>query len=324
MPSAADFQSTTEARRKLRTAILKPLLIVTPSSALKIGFVTSSEHRQLTEDDLVLARALGQRGATVTPVVWTEVLPDQHGCHLLLLRSCWDYHLDPQAFEHWFTTAAKSATVINPPHLVRWNMDKRYLKDVAAGGFSVPKTILLEAGQQADLGEAIRAGQFTSAVMTPAISLSAYETYLLTPSNAAELQPRLNQLLTTRAMLLQEFVAEIQTEGEWSLIFIGGEYGHTLSKLPRNGDFRVQHEHGGTYRPAEPSPAMLKTASEILARFAPDALYARVDLVPREQGIFLMELELIDPLLHFELAPAAADRMAELLTRDQPTHCEAR
>lgn len=278
-----------------------------------IGFITSAEHRHLTDDDLVLARALEQRGATVTPVVWTEIAPHQHGCDLLLLRSCWDYHLDPCAFEQWVTTAAKYAMVINPPVRVCWNMDKRYLKDIAAGGFSVPKTIFLEAREGADLGELMQAGQFTSAVMKPTISLSAYETYMLTRENAAEHQPRLNDLVNKRAMMVQEFVAEIQTEGEWSLIFIGGEYSHSVSKLPRNGDFRVQHEHGGSYRAAEPSTAMLQTASAILARFAPDALYARVDLIPRDEAMALMELELIDPLLHFELAPQAAERLAELL-----------
>jgi hypothetical protein len=38
-------------------------------------------------------------------------------------------------------------------------------------------------------------------------------------------------------------------------------------------------------------------------------------MVLRAQGPTLMELELIEPLLHFELAPAAAERMTELLLR---------
>lgn len=98
-------------------------------------------------------------------------------------------------------------------------------------------------------------------------------------------------------------------------MYLGGEYSHAVRKLPRDGDFRVQHEHGGTYRAAQPSDAMLQTATEIMARVAPDAVYARVDLIERAQSIVLMELELIDPLLHFEVAPDAAERMAELLAQ---------
>jgi hypothetical protein len=41
-----------------------------------------------------------------------------------------------------------------------------------------------------------------------------------------------------------------------------------------------------------------------------------VDLVMRGDYATLMELELIEPLLHFELAPEAADVMAAKLTPD--------
>ena len=40
---------------------------------------------------------------------------------------------------------------------------------------------------------------------------------------------------------------------------------------------------------------------------------ARVDLVPIEGELHLMELELIEPELFFEAAPHAADRFADLL-----------
>lgn len=115
-------------------------------------------------------------------------------------------------------------------------------------------------------------------------------------------------------MLVQEFIPEISNQGEWSLIFLGGQFSHAVKKVPRRGDFRVQHEYGGSAELAQPSEAMITTASSILQRFAPKTVYCRVGLVPREQGTTLMELELIDPVLHLELAPAAAERLAVLLT----------
>jgi len=86
-----------------------------------------------------------------------------------------------------------------------------------------------------------------------------------------------------------------------------------VSKLPKNGDFRVQHEYGAFHELAQPPKQVLETASAILARFAPQALYCRADMVVRPQGATLMELELIDPVLHFELAPEAAEKMAGLI-----------
>lgn len=278
-----------------------------------IGFVTCAEHRQLTADDLILAAALERRGVKVVPVVWRETQPQSLACDLLLLRSCWDYHLHPQAFVSWVAEAHRRATVINSPEIVRWNMDKHYLGDVQAQGFAVPRTIFLDAGATVDLPSLIGSGGFTQAVIKPAISLSAYETYLVRAEEAKQFQDRINALLRERDILVQEFVPEIQTTGEWSLVFVGGEFSHAVSKLPKNGDFRVQHEYGAFHELAQPPKQVLETASAILARFAPQALYCRADMVQRQDAATLMELELIDPVLHFELAPEAAEKLAELI-----------
>jgi hypothetical protein len=61
-------------------------------------------------------------------------------------------------------------------------------------------------------------------------------------------------------------------------------------------------------------------ARGVLRRFAPEAAYCRADIVMRHDHATLMELELIEPLLHFELAPEAAEVMAKHLTRDQNPH----
>lgn len=297
-----------------------------------IGFATCAEHRDLIADDLILARALEKRGAKVVPVVWTETQPESLGCDLLVLRSVWDYHLQPDKFSHWLTVAAQRTKVVNAPEIVHWNMDKHYLKDIEAAGFAVPKTVFLERGSlerrslerrpQVALKELLRSAGLTAAVIKPAISASAFETYKLEAAQAggfgAKLNTKFNALLEGRAMMVQEFIPEIATGGEWSLIFVGNGHAghdctHAVNKLPRPGDFRVQEEHGGLHTLASPPAAAVQMAQAILARFAPQAVYCRADIVMRPQGPVLMELELIEPLLHFELAPQAAEKMAEII-----------
>jgi glutathione synthase/RimK-type ligase-like ATP-grasp enzyme len=278
-----------------------------------IGFVTSGEHRDLVADDLVLAAALERHGARVVPVVWTQMAPARTLCDLLVLRSCWDYHLMPEAFLNWVTEASAHTSVVNSAEIVEWNMDKRYLLDIAKQGYAVPRTVLLEKGSSADLAAIMSASALDTVVVKPAISLSAYETYLVQADHANNFSAKLNQLLRSRDMLVQEYIPEIASAGEWSLIYLGGEFSHAVRKLPRSGDFRVQHEYGGSAQLATAPELMLNTAASILRHFAPQALYCRADVVPRQKGVTLMELELIDPVLHFELAPAAAERMAELL-----------
>lgn len=284
----------------------------------RIGFVTSADHRNLIADDLVLASALKKHGATVVPIVWTETSPQSTRCNLLLLRSCWDYHLRPQAFLNWVNEANQRTPVVNAPEIVRWNMDKRYLADLERHRFAVPHTIALKSGSNANLAKLVESHGFSAAVVKPAISLSAYETYLVPAREAKQFQPKLDALLSARDMLVQEFIPQIASEGEWSLIFLGGTFSHAVRKFPQAGDFRVQHEYGGSVQSVNPSEAMVRTAATILERFAPQGVYCRADLVPRANDFALMELELIDPVLHFEFAREAAQRMAELLLHHQP------
>ncbi len=296
-----------------------------------IGFVTSTQYPNLVPDDLILARALERRGAKVFPVVWTEATPESIDCDLLVIRSPWDYHLRPADFLAWLEAANRRTRVVNPLELVRWNFDKRYLREIETAGFALPKTHFLERGSQADLGSILSSmtggsvGASTTGesglptvVVKPTISASAYETHRVNAKQAAEFSSRLNSLLKDRAMLVQEFVPEIATTGEWSLIFIGKpfasmEFTHAVNKLPRAGDFRVQEEHGGQHQRATPPETAIKMARAILQKFAPQAVYCRADMVMRASGPVLMELELIEPLLHFAQAPEAAEKMVDAI-----------
>lgn len=287
-----------------------------PAQQRTFGFLTASDHRNLVSDDLVLAAALKRRGTRVIPVVWTEAAPDSLACDLLLVRSVWDYHLRPQDFMRWIDEVSSRMPVLNPPEMIRWNMDKRYLREIETAGFRVPKTVFLDQGTKADLAEVMHSGGFGEAVVKPMISASAYETRRIKQATPQE-NHWLDSMLTTRPMMVQEFIPEIQSSGEWSLIFAGIEFTHAAHKLPKPGDFRVQEEHGGLHTRATPPAPALAMAQEILQRFAPEAVYCRVDLVMRGDDATLMELELIEPLLHFELAPEAAAVMAEKLTADE-------
>jgi glutathione synthase/RimK-type ligase-like ATP-grasp enzyme len=283
-----------------------------------IGFVTSAELRNLVADDLVLAAALERRGTKVVPVVWSETQPENIACDMAVIRSPWDYHLRPADFLGWLEEINRRAKVVNTLELVRWNADKRYLKEIEAAEFALPKTHLLERGLQVDLRSFMKGGGLSAVVIKPAISASAFETHRLDAAQATEFSPKLNSLLGDRAMLVQEFVPEIQTSGEWSLIFAGNEFTHAVNKLPRAGDFRVQEEHGGLHQRATPPETAIKMAQAILQKFAPQAVYCRADMVMRSSGPVLMELELIEPLLHFAQAPEAAEKMADVLVKNLP------
>jgi glutathione synthase/RimK-type ligase-like ATP-grasp enzyme len=117
-------------------------------------------------------------------------------------------------------------------------------------------------------------------------------------------------------VLVQPFLEAIRTDGEWSLLFYGGDYSHAVLKRPRRGDFRVQQTHGGTSEVSEPSPQVIEQAQRALDAAGQASHYARVDGCVVDGRFVLMELELIEPDLFLRAHPSAPATLAAVLLRD--------
>ncbi|GGF00945.1 ATP-grasp domain-containing protein [Hymenobacter cavernae] len=250
-------------------------------------------------EDVLLANYLGQCGHHVTMERWTEPGIDWTRYDVVLLKSPWDYFDRINEFYQWLDQLENlGVRVLNPIKTVRWNADKRYLDDLAMAGVRVIPTRRLTRGatfEPATLLESLATDQL---IVKPAVSGGAKNTFSLNRTEAQAHAERLTSLLATEDFLAQPFLPQIQTEGEWSFIYLGGQFSHCVLKTPKSGDFRVQHYLGGGIEPRE-APAHLRPAADaIVARFATDCLYARVDGVAVEGELLLMELELIEPFLY--------------------------
>lgn len=276
-----------------------------------IYFATSSEHPSLTEDDLIAAHLLSAVDLPWAPLQWRlqSSVPDVGD--VVVIRSCWDYHLFPREFREWlWSLEHKGVVIANGYQPIRETLHKQYLIAYAEQGLAtIPPTMLVERRSDTDLEEISRAIGTLDLVVKPAVSLSGYQTWRtrLEDDAAAE---RFAEQLRTADLLVQAYVPEIESQGELSLIFIRGSFSHAVRKLPKTGDFRVQSEHGGSYAPADVAPRLVAQASELVASVADDCVYARVDGLDIRGSLLLMELELIDPVLFFATHPPAAAQFA--------------
>ncbi|MBA3583620.1 MAG: hypothetical protein H0W36_03660 [Gemmatimonadetes bacterium] len=283
---------------------------------LRVAFATWRSQPGLTADDSLAVEPLGRRGIVVEPGVWSARSVAWEAFDAVVLRSCWDYHVRARAFVRWLDRLqARGVLVINAPPLVRWNLDKRYLADLAARGIPGEPTVRLGRGQRADLGEILRSHGWSGAVVKPAISASARGTWRTSTGTSLADQARLDRLLARGAVLVQRLNDRIATAGEWSVVFFAGEFSHAVVKRPAPGEFRVQEKLGGTLAPVEPSEALVRSAraaldASVQAAPAGEPVYARVDGVPEGNRLVVMEVELIEPSLFLATAPAAADRFA--------------
>jgi len=279
-----------------------------------VAFATYQTSPRLTDDDELVAKELRRAGLTVTPTVWDAPDVDWSRFDCVVIRSTWDYHLRPGAFEKWVRSFEGAGRRLwNPPEAVLENMNKRYLAVLARKGVNVVPTRYLAASDEVRLQALLEDCGWEEVVVKPAVSASALGTWRTSLASARADQARFAEQARGQDLLVQPYLPEIAAGGEWSLIFFGGRYSHAVLKKPAPGDFRVQRHHGGHATAAEPGPALVAQAAAILSGIGHDLLYARLDGVERDGRFMLMEAELIEPYLWIGLAKAAARRFAEAI-----------
>jgi len=244
------------------------------------------------------AAALVAAGLEVDARPWTEP-GDLSGFDLVLPLIVWGYHL---RFAEWHSLLDRMEVerlpVVNPVALLRWNSDKAYLAELLAAGVPTVETRLTDALSVQDLAGARAAFACDMLVIKPPVSAAADGTHKIGPGDGVP-DGSLGQ-----RMLIQPWMAAIAGEGEYSLMYFGGEFSHAIVKRPKPGDFRVQPHLGGTEQPCDPPPGAEALARAALAAAPTTAAYARVDMIAdADQQLRIMELELIEPALWLEHAP---------------------
>ena len=275
----------------------------------RIGLVTCQKYMEMTPDEQALRLALADFGIEAVAVAWDDQMVDWTRFDGLLVRTIWNYHEQPTAFRSWLAEIEQADVPLwNNVSTIRWNMEKTYLQDLADRGVAVVPTVWLEKGETAVLSHILAEQGWTEAVVKPVISASAIDSWVTDLSQVAVDKSRFEELLARKALMVQQKMPIDQ--GEWSLLFFGGEYNHGVMKRPKNGDFRVQEEYGGTSTLTEAPDYLIEQAQQVL-KTVPGTLYARVDGMDINGRFVLMELELIEPYLFLTFTNGAVEKFAE-------------
>lgn len=284
----------------------------------RIAFATYSSEPDFYKGDQLLIHPLLRRQLEAVAVSWDAADTDWSAFDAVILRSTWDYHLRVGEFQEWLATLeALGIPVLNPLALLRWNMNKRYLQELANRGVRTLPALYLQAGEKTTLSKVLAEHQWEQAVVKPMVSASGDDTWQTTSAVAAFDQSKLDAMLRKEGAIIQPFAPQIR-EGEWSLIFFNGVYSHAVLKKPGEGSMFVHVERGGTNHVVEPPHAYIAQASEVV-RTAHEItgampVYARVDGVVDGGHLVLMELECIEPELFLtEGLPYAAERFADAI-----------
>ena len=286
----------------------------------RLAVATSAAFPDLLEDWPILQGALAGQGIDAVTRVWSDPGVAWGDFDLVLANGAWDNIHHPARFCAWAEQVSRATRLVNPPPVLRWNIDKHYLADLAADGIATVPTTYLAPGQ--DPGAAL--GLHREFVVKPTISGGGFESarYGDTGGDRRRATAHVARLHAAgRTAMLQPYLASVDHHGEKGLVFLGGELSHTIAKNPllvpgagvRDDLSTDQVITATTATEAEADVARAALAAAG-ARLGP-ATYARVDLVELPSATpAVLELELLDPALFFDTDPPAATRFAHVLS----------
>lgn len=280
------------------------------------AFLTMDSLEEFECYDHLLVSPLKDRGWEVDMISWRAVGVEWDKYDVVLIRSPWDYQSDSDAFMKVLGEIEQSkAKLENSLEICHWNVHKAYLLELEMLGVAIVPTVLEKNLRVESLYEAFEKYACSEIIVKPPVSANADNTFRLTKEKVQECKTELIQIFSEEEYLLQPFIDSIVNEGEYSLFYFAGEYSHAILKKPKSGDFRVQEEHGGQLLLIDADEKLKTVASHVLKFIPGETMYARIDLVSHEGEYLLMEVELIEPSLYFNMDAKAAERFADAFVK---------
>lgn len=283
---------------------------------MKIALASCRDLPDWEVDDKPLEAALTARGVDIVKPAWDDPQVNWSKFDACLIRTTWDYSERRDAFVAWAKKVAISTKLFNPAETVRWNTDKRYLKSLAERGVPTIETVWIEPGEHVDVAALLRERGWSRGFIKPVVGASSRATLRFDDSadGIAAAQQHLDMYAAREAMMMQPYLAMVETEGEYSVIFVDGKPAHGVRKVPVPGDYRVQDDFGAHDESWTPTDEELATAQHAIRAGGQGLLYGRVDFLRGNDGKLLMnELELVEPSLFFRHGKQTAELLADAL-----------
>ena len=291
------------------------ITLLTCRAYYKPDNITPYIQNILLEQEL-LKSAFESQGLKVDITYWDNPSYEWQQTKSVLFRTVWDYFERFDEFWDWLEQVKTKTRLINSYELIKWNIDKHYLRDLKNNGIQVVPTYFADMGNNISLQEIANLNDWKHIVIKPAISASAFNTYKITNDEIEQKEQLFHELLQTHDMLVQPFFPTISELGEASLMVFGGKFTHAILKKAKAGDFRVQDDFGGTVHDYNPTQEEIKFAEKVFQSCTSLPIYGRVDIVwDSNKHIYLSELEIIEPELWIRNRPESANKIAEAVNK---------
>jgi hypothetical protein len=292
----------------------------------RVAFVTTLDTAILHDDfDLRFhVEAFAMAGIDLTHAAWEDETIRWDEFDLVVVRSPWNYVDRLGEFRRWLQRRRSLTTMHNPAELLEWNLDKRYLAELASVGVRVVPTSY--ASNSAELRAALEEVSAPQLIVKPSISAGSRLTGRYANDSPAAMELGRRILDAGFTVMVQPFAASVDAVGEIGTVMIDGSISHSFRKGPllddegalRGGEYREEITAAELSVAEQSLVVEVNTAVENIVRdrgwIAPDSrlLYARYDLVTLDDGSpALLEAELFEPSLFLMVDPNSPARFLE-------------
>lgn len=292
------------------------------------GYASPEDQRMsdhYLEDDAILAQTFKQYNLIYEEVIWDKPNINWTEYDGVLIRSTWDYH---EGKLNQFLKTLKSIEnagipLFNSYKTVYWNCKKTYLKELQEIGLPIIETLFVSKKDVSNIEPLLQEKKWKQYILKPAVSAGAHRTFKVSDSAQAQ-NIYLSQYDENETVLIQPFAEEIVNEGEWSFIFLNGQYSHSVLKKPPMDDFRVQLFFGNQDKAQvwmiEQASLIFKNLQMLIGEIP---LYVRIDTINRNNRLHIMEVELIEPYLYLQTSADAAQKLTQALLKRINTSARA-
>jgi hypothetical protein len=272
----------------------------------RVALVTAADTPD--DDDGALLDALIWRGVEVALVAWTDRSVDWSGFALVVLRSAHDHAARAAEFLRWLRRVERRAQLATAPDLVEWNLDARYLRDLAGRVPVVPTTWL-------EPGDLVRIPDRGEIVVQPVLTTGPDEVarYHL-PDGAADARVKVDALLRGgRSVMVQPYLGAPDGRPRVSVVYIEGQLSHALRPGPAATAATTPAVPPAVVTPGAAERAVADRAiAAVLERGR--LLTARVDLAAGfHDEPLVAAVDLVAPSLYLTAANGSVDRLADAI-----------
>ena len=293
----------------------------------RIALVTAIAAHALDDDMQPLLDALHAAGVHADMRAWDDPTVAWSRYDIALLRSPWDYTMRLDEFRAWCEKTSQATRLLNPLDVVRWNTDKRYLAQLESIGIPIVPTDFAVPGDDAGalVADCLAAHpDAAEIVIKPTVGAGSRDARRHRRDASAAMREHVDRLLDAgRSVLLQPYLASVDTAGETALMYFDGLYSHAIRKGPL-----LRPDEGATralfatehIQPRTPDADERAFADRVIAALPSlvdtdyPLAYARVDLIRAADGSpCVLELELAEPSVFLVTDTDAGARFAAVL-----------